>query len=72
MAKDKNVLREGGLLTFKSDRERVDLIDKQSKKSQVFICKVNHYESGFGGLWVACWPLVPSSRVQTRLKLSDF
>ena len=28
-------------------------------------------QSGFGGLYVACWPY-PSSRVQTRPKPSDF
>ena len=32
----------------------------------------NTVESGFGGLEVACWPLVPKLRVQTRPKPSDF
>jgi hypothetical protein len=36
MAKEKNVVREGGSLLLKSECERVDLMDKQSKKMQVF------------------------------------
>ena len=30
------------------------------------------YLCGFSALGAACWPLVPSSRVQTRPKPSDF
>jgi hypothetical protein len=36
MAKENNVVREGGLLTFKSRNERVTFLDKQSKKGRVF------------------------------------
>ena len=32
---------------------------QQLKKKSVFKLKVTHNGSGFGGLEVACWPLVP-------------
>ena len=44
MSKEKNVVSEGGLLTFKSEFERVDLMDKQYKRGKCVTLKVKRYD----------------------------
>ena len=36
MFKDKNVVREGVLLTFNCECEKINFMDKQAKKRQMF------------------------------------